>query len=72
VKRKAKPTADLSPEECRLLIVRNFDLLVHDLSCPCDAADKGRAWDMLLLSGWTTTEAFTAWQNALFAGEFRA
>lgn len=59
-------------EEVRNVVSRNFDLLIHDLSCACELADKGRAWDVLAHADWTITEAFNGWYDAWLGGDSRA
>lgn len=64
--------SDLSREEARALIVRDFDLMIHDLSCHCAKADPACAGALLLQAAWTVKDAFGGWQGAWLSGEFDA
>lgn len=63
---------ELSPDEARHLLTKNFDLTIHDLSCHCAQADPSRAGAMLLRAGWTVKDAFDNWMGAWLGGEFDA
>lgn len=64
--------SELTGDEARTLIVANFDLVIHDLSCHCRKADPTRASQLLQKARWTTKDAFEGWMGAWLAGDFDA
>lgn len=70
--RKNPLVSELSEDEARMLLTRNFDLTIHDLSCHCDKADPSRASGLLLRARWTVKDAFDNWMGAWLGGEFDA